>query len=53
MSDTMPESTAMNKENFVTCDLLDANPESQYVCLISKASRFIVLVAKTDFAVKS
>ena len=22
----------MNKENFVTCDLLDANPESQ-VCL--------------------
>ena len=28
----MSESTAMNKENFVTCDLLDANPESQ-VCL--------------------
>ena len=27
----MSEST-MNKENFVTCDLLDANPESQ-VCL--------------------
>ena len=28
----MSESTAMTKENFVTCDLLDANPESQ-VCL--------------------
>ena len=28
----MPESVTMNKENFVTCDLLDANPESQ-VCL--------------------
>ena len=28
----MPESIMMNKENFVTCDLLDANPESQ-VCL--------------------
>lgn len=28
----MSESTAVNKENFVTCDLLDANPESQ-VCL--------------------
>ena len=31
MSD-MPESITMDKENFVTCDLLDANPESQ-VCL--------------------
>ncbi|MBF0658352.1 ribonuclease E activity regulator RraA [Psychrobacter sp. NG25] len=28
----MPESIQMNRENFVTCDLLDANPESQ-VCL--------------------
>ena len=28
----MPESMQMNRENFVTCDLLDANPESQ-VCL--------------------
>ena len=28
----MPESMPVNKENFVTCDLLDANPESQ-VCL--------------------
>lgn len=28
----MPEALTMNKENFVTCDLLDANPESQ-VCL--------------------
>ncbi len=28
----MSESLAMTKENFVTCDLLDANPESQ-VCL--------------------
>lgn len=28
----MTESMTMNKENFVTCDLLDANPESQ-VCL--------------------
>ena len=31
MSD-MPESITMDKKNFVTCDLLDANPESQ-VCL--------------------
>ena len=31
MSDTA-ETTTMNKDNFVTCDLLDANPESQ-VCL--------------------
>ncbi|MEN6670752.1 ribonuclease E activity regulator RraA [Psychrobacter sp. B38] len=28
----MTESMTMNKENFVTCDLLDANPEAQ-VCL--------------------
>lgn len=28
----MPESATMTKERFVTCDLLDANPESQ-VCL--------------------
>ena len=28
----MAESMTMNRENFVTCDLLDANPESQ-VCL--------------------
>lgn len=28
----MPESMQMNRENFVTCDLLDANPKSQ-VCL--------------------
>ena len=28
----MSEATTMDKENFVTCDLLDANPESQ-VCL--------------------
>jgi len=28
----MPESSIMTPENFVTCDLLDANPESQ-VCL--------------------
>ena len=31
MSD-MPESITMDKKNFVTCDLLDANPKSQ-VCL--------------------
>lgn len=28
----MPDINSMNKDNFVTCDLLDANPDSQ-VCL--------------------
>lgn len=45
----MSESTAMNKENFVTCDLLDANPESQ-VCLPNIESKsFYSFGAKDKF----
>lgn len=48
----MSESTAMTKENFVTCDLLDANPESQ-VCLPNiEANRFIVSALKTSFVAR-
>ena len=44
----MPDINTMTKQNFVTCDLLDANPESQ-VCLPNiEGKSFYSFGAKTS-----
>ena len=48
----MPDINEMTKEDFVTCDLLDANPESQ-VCLPNiEGKSFYSFMAKISSVVR-